>query len=250
MRFLLATLAVTATLTHAAYAPPAPAVKEERLTHGETLFRVVRVSPARLELRWRDPNGAPYGTFERLTERLARQGRRVVLAMNAGIYMENGTPLGLHVEEGRVLRPLNTRDGYGNFYLRPNGVLYVKNGRARVVTTEAYARSNPRPDLAVQSGPMLLIGGRVNPNFNPGSTSALPRNGVCVLPDGRVALIITATGHVVTFHAFASFLKSLGCRDALFMDGNVSSLRTNGQPSLALAPTYGAFFTVTEPQGR
>jgi len=130
-------------------------------------------------------------------------------------------PLGLYVEDGRTVRKLVTRtDGYGNFYLNPNGVFGVDStGKAFVVTTAEY------PSLrgvrqATQSGPMLVVDGRVNAAFDPRSTNLNIRNGVGILPDGRALFAISRV--TVSFHDFARFFQEHGCREALFLDGTIS----------------------------
>jgi len=45
--------------------------------------------------------------------------------MNAGMYGEDGRPIGLYVEQGERQRRINLRDGGGNFHLKPNGVFWV-----------------------------------------------------------------------------------------------------------------------------
>ena len=91
----------------------------------------------------------------------------VAFAMNAGMFDDAGAPIGLLVEDGREVRAINRRKGGGNFHLMPNGVFLVRrNGRAEVVTT---ARFRPAPDIAfaTQSGPMLVIDGKLHPSSMP-----------------------------------------------------------------------------------
>ncbi|HWW12734.1 MAG TPA: hypothetical protein VN018_09465 [Brevundimonas sp.] len=48
--------------------------------------------------------------------------------------------IGLLVENGRTLTPLNRRGGDGNFYLQPNGVFAVdRSGRTRVIDSAAWS---------------------------------------------------------------------------------------------------------------
>ena len=49
-------------------------------------------------------------------------GNRPVLAMNAGMFKEDRSPLGLYVEDGKELVAADTADGDGNFYMKPNGI--------------------------------------------------------------------------------------------------------------------------------
>jgi hypothetical protein len=43
-------------------------------------------------------------------------------ATNAGMFDPALKPVGLYVEQGRELVHVNTRSGYGNFHMKPNGI--------------------------------------------------------------------------------------------------------------------------------
>jgi uncharacterized protein YigE (DUF2233 family) len=187
--------------------------------------------------------GEPYRYLATLSQDLAVQGRHLLFAMNAGMYDENQRPIGLYVEDGKQSKKLNRRSGSGNFHLKPNGVFYVKDGRAAVMETEAFTKSNIKPDFATQSGPMLVINGAIHPKFSPTGTSRKLRNGVGVDAAGTVTFVISETA--VTFWEFATLFKDeLKSENALFFDGSVSSLyapeinRNDG--FLPLGPMVGA----------
>lgn len=146
-----------------------------------------------------------------------------VLAMNGGMYRLDLSPLGLLIEDGREIAPLNLGEGDGNFHLRPNGVFFVRSdGSAGVMESRAWAAAPPAARFATQSGPMLVIGGRLHPAFDHDGASRYRRNGVGVC-DGVVKLAISRD--VVSFGAFARlFRDELRCPDALFLDGAVSAL--------------------------
>ena len=155
---------------------------------------------------------------------LGKRASRVTFAMNAGMYDDAGKPVGLMVEDGRQLRAINRRTrGFGNFHLMPNGVFLVrKDGRAEVVTSDRY---EPLPWIAfaTQSGPMLLIDGKMHPSFDRDGQSRYIRNGVGIGPDGK-ALFVISVG-AVSFGKLARFLRDRHqVRNALFLDGAVSSL--------------------------
>jgi uncharacterized protein YigE (DUF2233 family) len=178
-----------------------------------------------LQLYWRDQAGKPYGRLSHLKDSLASQGKTLTFGMNAGMYEEDLSPLGLFIVDGRELRPLNRRSGSGNFYQPPNGVFLLDDAGARVITTEDYANSAPHPRAATQSGPMLVLRGTItgSPVMDAKSTSMKIRNGVCApSPDAAVFVISDSP---LTFYIFAKFfLNELGCRDALYLDGSISSL--------------------------
>lgn len=190
----------------------------------EDACTVVRVDLASEDLRlaWHDDAGQPFRRFARLADWTRAHGRRLVFAMNAGMYQVDASPVGLLVVDGVQRAPLNLTDGAGNFFLKPNGVFVVTDAGPRVVAADAYAAIAKGVRLATQSGPLLLKDGHVHPAFRPGSTSRLIRNGVCA--SGRTAMFVISN-RPVNFHEFAVFFRDvLHCRDALYLDGVVSSL--------------------------
>lgn len=161
--------------------------------------------------------------FAGLQASLGARAEQVAFAMNGGMFDDKGAPIGLAIEDGRQVRAINRRAGGGNFHLMPNGVFLVrKDGRAEVMTSGDF---RPAPDIAfaTQSGPMLLIGGKLHPKFDRDGTSLHVRNGVGIGADGRPRFVITTD--VVSFGKMARFFRDrLGARDALYLDGSVSSL--------------------------
>ncbi|KAB0682673.1 phosphodiester glycosidase family protein [Aureimonas leprariae] len=178
-----------------------------------------------LHLLAEDGAGRPFETFQAANGFLGERGKPAVLAMNAGMYHEDRRPVGLAVQDGREVAPVNTADGRNaNFTMKPNGVFFVEGGRAFVRETNRYVEERHRPDLATQSGPMLLADGKLHPRFIEGSDSRYVRNGVCTGGDGRLVHLVLSR-RPVNFWDFAVFFRDrLGCRDALFFDGQVSSL--------------------------
>ena len=71
----------------------------------------------------------------------------VLFAMNAGMFDEAGSPIGLMIEDGRTVHAINRKRGFGNFHLMPNGVFLVRrDGTAAVVTSETHGRvPSPEP---------------------------------------------------------------------------------------------------------
>ncbi len=190
--------------------------------HGYVLCRV-RLPHDDLRVLFADESGKRFEGFEPLRETLERQGRHLAFAMNAGMFHPDFRPVGLLVIDGRELAPINRDPGTGNFFLQPNGVFLVDDHGARVLATDEYRGLTPR--FATQSGPMLLRGGAIpgNSAFRANSTSRHIRNGVCAPTPRLVAFAISEDE--VTFYEFARyFQRALGCHDALYLDGTVSSL--------------------------
>lgn len=186
-------------------------------------FDVVRVNPREQELRlyWKDAAGNPYRSFGALRDSLAREGKTLRFATNAGIFSENHTPGGLHIEDGMELTRLNLNDGYGNFHLKPNGVFMLGDEGAGVMQSEEYSQQAAKPKIATQSGPMLVIDGDIHPAFREGSDNRNIRNGVGV--DDKGVIWFAISNQRVNFYDFATlFRDKLGCPNALYLDGAIS----------------------------
>ena len=205
-----------------------------------TVCRIPAGADVRLFLN--DADGMRLGGFSTVEEALGEEGLRLVLGMNAGMYHPDRSPVGLYVEDGVEAMRLITAAGPGNFGMKPNGVLCLRDGAARILTTEAFAADPPACDFATQSGPMLVTGGELHPRFIPGSDSLNVRNGAGVAPNGDLLLAISEVP--VNFHAFARLFRDrYDVDDALYLDGRVSRLwipsegrRTGGLP---LGPMIG-----------
>lgn len=202
---------------------------EAKVEYNRTRYITYIAKPEEVKMYWLDKEGRPFHQFRKLQDALHAEGKRLRFIMNAGIFEEGGIPSGLMVVNGKVERPLNTSPGKGNFFLQPNGVFYTTANSARVVSTQDYHTSNPSPQFAVQSGPLLLQHGRTHPAFRAESTNYLHRNGVGILPDGRVLFAITEFGQekYPNLYEFADFFRSRGCKDALFLDGDISRVFIN-----------------------
>jgi len=185
----------------------------------------VNVRTERLQLFLRDPAGQPLKSFEAVDRDLQTRGQKLAFAMNAGMYQHDSSPVGLFVADGKQMAPLNTTNGYGNFYLKPNGVFLISDAGARIVESSEYPSASERVILATQSGPLLVRNGKLHPAFNANSESRLTRNGVGVpSPDVAVFAISEAP---VNFHEFATLFRDvLKCPDALFFDGIICSLHS------------------------
>jgi uncharacterized protein YigE (DUF2233 family) len=177
----------------------------------------------RLQLFQNDATGKPFTSFRRLAESLAGRNEQLAFAMNAGMYREDYSPLGLLVINGQQIHRINLASGYGNFYIKPNGVFLLSASGARIVESTQYRSLTDAVLFATQSGPLLLQGGAINPAFNPEGDSRLIRNGVGVVSADQVVFAISE--EPVNFYEFALLFRDrLKCADALYLDGNVSSL--------------------------
>lgn len=177
-----------------------------------------------IEIASNGPSGQPLRSFAALETSLGARATKVRFAVNAGMFDGEGDPIGLFVDNGAERRRLNRRKGGGNFHLLPNGVFAQDQaGRVHVASSEVFEARVRRPRWATQSGPMLVIDGKLHPRFDADGPSRLIRNGVGVSDANTAWFAISEEG--VSFGRFARlFRDALGCRNALFLDGSVSSL--------------------------
>ncbi len=174
-----------------------------------------------LQFFHKNEKGIPFLNHGKLKDQLERENKSLVFAMNGGMYNKDFTPQGLYIEQGKVIAPLDVKEkGYGNFYLQPNGVFYLAEDNKPNISTTSDFKYNNSIQYATQSGPMLLIGGKVHPKFREGSSNVHIRNGVGLLPNGE--LLFAMSKERICFYDFATYFKSRGCKDALYLDGFVS----------------------------
>ena len=219
---------------------------EQRVIDGVS-YRILRVPAPAVSILWQDKQGARLRTFPAAAKFVTAEGLTVDTLMNGGIFEPGGVPSGLLVQDGKELHPVNRRAGEGNFYLQPNGIFLIGSKGAAVVRTDEYPLQGVQVRCAVQSGPLLLRHGKTHPQFNASSTSSLHRNGVGVTTSGEVVLAITGPNSpkLPNLHEFAQLFRSLGCEDALFLDGVLSQMKSGAevnQPS----NEFGSIIAVTK----
>ena len=196
-----------------------------------------------LKLYWKDDNNQPFKSLQGLKAWLDKKGQKLVFAMNGGMYKTDNAPLGLFIEETKIIRPLNTRSGYGNFYLKPNGVFYITtDNTANICITEKFKASS-KIKYATQSGPMLISNGQIHSSFKKGSVNLNIRNGVGVLPDGKLMFAMSKTA--INFYDFAEYFKKAGCKNALYLDGFVSRTYLPAQNWIQTGGDFGVIIGET-----
>jgi uncharacterized protein YigE (DUF2233 family) len=208
------------------WAAPAAAADCYDLEDQENSYTVCQVNLTSEDLRLflYDGEGDPWGQFRKLDQALQAQGQQLGFAMNAGMYHQDRSPVGHYRQNGAELMRVIPNAGPGNFGMLPNGVLCLNSGEASVIETLAYNAAQPQCRDASQSGPMLVIDGKLHPRFLRDSTSRYIRNGVGVSEDGRTAYF-AISNNTVTFYEFASLFRDrLKTPNALYFDGNISRL--------------------------
>ncbi len=190
----------------------------------EARFTNYIVDPKRqsLQLFYQDDHGRRFGSIGQLRAWLAQRHQTLVFATNGGMYAPGSVPKGLFIQRQKLVVPLDTTSGPGNFYLKPNGVFYLTTSQQAGLCATKNFRAGSRIAYATQSGPLLVIDNQINPAFTQGSVNEVVRNGVGLLPSGR--LVFAISRDKVNFYDFAAYFKSLGCREALYLDGFVSRM--------------------------
>lgn len=233
-------------LAFLSFAPgKAHAVACREITYKGVDYSVCEVSPAKEDLRLflYDDSGAPYGHFSSVDSALGSEGKMLAFAMNAGMYHPDRAPVGHYVEDGTELMRVVPNPGPGNFGMVPNGVFCFGDGTAQVYETLDFVNRAPACRYATQSGPMLVIAGKLHPRFIKDSTSRHIRNGVGTSPDGTRA-VFAISRQAVNFHDFAClFRDELKTPNALYFDGSVSRLHApqihRSDPGRQLGPIVG-----------
>ncbi|SDK54441.1 phosphodiester glycosidase family protein [Aliiruegeria lutimaris] len=222
LRRLGAALALLCAGTLAATAEP----DCRKIAHDGNRYTVctLRADQDEIRLFHSDAEGNLFGSFSSIDAALAAEGKQLSFAMNAGMYHEDRSPVGLYLERGTQSGPLVTRDGPGNFGLLPNGIFCIREHSAQVIESRRYAENPPDCRYATQSGPMLVVDGALHPRFLSDGTSRYIRNGVGVAADG-VTVHFAISDNRVNFDSFGRFFRDeLNTPNALYFDGKVSRL--------------------------
>jgi exopolysaccharide biosynthesis protein len=169
---------------------------------------------------------APPGWARRTAEEALRDSG-LVLAVNTGLFRENGTPQGLVLAGGR------RRSALAGWL---DAVVVVEDGRLRV-TDIAGARALGPDASAFQTLPWLVREGRVVLGVTSGLRLSRDhrdrRLTLCLGDDGLVRFLLSnfevfgqAAGRVpvgLTIPEQAVIAAAVGCRDAVALDGGISA---------------------------
>jgi uncharacterized protein YigE (DUF2233 family) len=120
------------------------------------------------------------------------------------------------------------------------------DGKLNVSAMDTYVAQKPKPTWATQSGPMLVIDGKLHPKFDHDGASRHIRNGVGVTDAGDALFVISDAP--VSFGKLARLYRDqLKCDDALYFDGAVSSLWAPSLDRLDAGRNLGPMVVVTSP---
>lgn len=202
----------------------------------------------KISMYWKDRDGRPLRSISNLKYYVDTVLHEDLLfAMNGGMYKTDNSPLGLYIEDGQTFMPLNESNEpgiTGNFYMRPNGVFYITMKNQAVICKTEQFDKKAKIKYATQSGPMLIIDGQIHPAFKRGSKNLNIRNGVGILPDGSVLFAMSKTG--INFYDLALYFKSMGCTNALYLDGFVSRTYLPEKNWIQTDGNFGVMIGVTK----
>lgn len=152
----------------------------------------------------------------------------IAFAVNGGMYGDDLKPIGYFVQNGERLADLNRADGAkeggGNFYMKPNGVFFGTGGKWQVLGSNTFFNTiGDRPEFGTQSGPLMLVEGKLHPEIQDNGPSRAIRNGVGVDASGKAHFVISDVP--VSFGQLARYFRDVvKVSNALYLDGQVSSL--------------------------
>ena len=148
----------------------------------------------------------------------------IAFAVNGGMYGDDLKPLGYYVQNGERLSELNRSEGDGNFYMKPNGVFFGTGGTWQVLGSNTFFNTvGDRPQFGTQSGPLLLVDGKLHPEVQDNGPSKAIRNGVAVDASGKAHFVMSDAP--VSFGQLARYFRDVvKASNALYLDGQVSSL--------------------------
>lgn len=136
---------------------------------------------------------------------------KALISINGGFFDHQFNPLGLRINQNQVINPLKQISWWGIFYIEDN--------KAHIANVRQF-KQNKEIDFAVQSGPRLIIKGKI-PSLKPGLAD---RSALGITSEGKV-IILVSTNAAMTTSDLAHLLKSkpLACTDAINLDGGSSS---------------------------
>ena len=172
-----------------------------------------------------------------------------LMITNGGMFHSNGRPVGLLIIDSIEINKIDLSGPDNlNFNMLPNGIFYIDKGQAIIDESKSfdtlYSQKKITPVFATQSGPMLVYNGKHHPKFHHGSSSKKLRSGVGILPNGNVIFIISKE-HNTNFFQFATIFKDVwGCKNALFLDGEISKMYLKKSMDGVTGGDFGPMITV------
>lgn len=165
--------------------------------------------------------------------------RTIAFAINGGPAGDDGKPKGYFVQNKQRIAELDLGSGDGNFYIKPNGVFYGTGNAWRLRTTPSfYSGVRDRPQFGTQSGPMLLVDGKLPSEIAENGPSRAIRSGVGLSGDGKAHFVVAK--EPLSFGQLARYFRDEAkAKNALFLASNRSALwdpATNRMDNASVGP--------------
>lgn len=205
---------------------------------------IVNPKKQNLEFFWKNKKEEHFKNAENLISWLKSKNKKLLFSTNGGMYKKDNSPQGLYVENTITKSEIDTSNGKGNFYLKPNGVFYLTTDKNPMICKTENFLSNEKIKYATQSDPMLVIDGEIHTAFKKNSTNLNIRNGVGILPNNQIIFAISKKE--INFYDFAEYFKKLGCKNALYLDGFVSRTYHPEKNWKQIDGNFGVIIGVTE----
>jgi uncharacterized protein YigE (DUF2233 family) len=149
-------------------------------------------------------------TKQSTTAQQAVIDNQAVLAFNGAFFSTDNQPLGLRVQQGKILSKYKPISWWGIFYI---------NNRQAFIKSSKNFHFNKQIDFAVQAGPRLLIDGKI-PKLKPGVAN---RTAIGLSKQGHLLVVITKHAAISTHFLATFFSKQLNSEQAINLDGGSSS---------------------------
>lgn len=232
-------LLITATISVGFYQFGKPSNEDDRF-----VSHIVNPKKQNLDFFWKNEKGEHFKNAENLISWLKSKNKKLLFSTNGGMYKKDNSPQGLYVENTITKSEIDTSNGNGNFYLKPNGVFYLTTDKKPIICKTEDFVNNGKIKYATQSGPMLVIDGEIHTAFKKNSTNLNIRNGVGILPNNQIIFAISKKE--INFYDFAEYFKKLGCKNALYLDGFVSRTYLPEKKWEQIDGNFGVIIGVTE----
>ena len=232
-------LLIIASISVGFYQLGKPLTEDERF-----VSYIVNPKKQNLEFFWKNERGEHFKNAENLISWLKSKNKKLLFSTNGGMYKKDNSPQGLYIENTIIKSEIDTSNGKGNFYLKPNGVFYLTTEKNPIICKTEDFVNNVKIKYATQSGPMLVIDGEIHTAFKKNSTNLNIRNGVGILPNNQIVFAISKKE--INFYDFAEYFKNLGCKNALYLDGFVSRTYLPEKNWKQIDGNFGVIIGVTE----
>ncbi len=183
---------------------------------------IANPSEHRITTAYAQASGDRFGSLAAFAETVDK--RTIAFAINGGPAGDDGKPKGYFVQNKQRIAELDLGSGDGNFYIKPNGVFYGTGNAWRLRTTPSfYSGVRDRPQFGTQSGPMLLVDGKLPSEISENGPSRAIRSGVGIGSDGKAHFVVSQKP--LSFGQLARFFRDEAkVKNALFLASNRSAL--------------------------